>query len=109
MSPVAITRQPHRLPGRTIDRQGGGSGQATLGIKADRACRHWRWLLDRAKQLLPCRPGGLGVGPCAAPTSPFAPGRGALACFPSGFFGPGVLAEGPAVAPLLGAGGGACS
>ena len=35
VAPVTVARQPHRLPGRTVDRQGRAAGETALGIAAD--------------------------------------------------------------------------
>ena len=39
IAPVAVTRQPHDLPGRPSDRQRHSAGEAAVGIAADRARR----------------------------------------------------------------------
>jgi hypothetical protein len=39
IAPVAVTRLPHDLPGRTSDRQRYGAGEAAVEITADRAWR----------------------------------------------------------------------
>ena len=35
MSPIAVARQPHHLPGRAVDRQRYGAGEAALRIETD--------------------------------------------------------------------------
>ena len=35
MAPDAVARQPHRLPGRAVDRQCSAAGEAALGVAAD--------------------------------------------------------------------------
>ena len=37
MSPIAVAREPHHLPGLSVDRQRGGAGKAALGVEADDA------------------------------------------------------------------------
>ena len=47
VAPVAVARQPHHLPGRAVDRQRLGAGEAAVRVEADRARlqvgrRRWR-------------------------------------------------------------------
>src|SRR5689334_16945816 len=52
MAPVAVAREPHDLPGRTVDRQLLGAGDATVGIEAVDVRRVVAGLGLAAEQLL---------------------------------------------------------
>ena len=52
MTPIAVARQPHRLPGRTIDRQCHCAREATARIRADGTRLQQRGIFGGAEQLL---------------------------------------------------------
>src|SRR5262249_36334968 len=52
VAPVAVTRQPHGLPGRPRDRQRHSAGEAAAEIAADRARRPWKRRRFARKQFL---------------------------------------------------------
>jgi hypothetical protein len=52
IAPVAVTRQPHNLPGRSSDRQRHGAGEAAVEIAADRVRRPGKRRRFARKQLL---------------------------------------------------------
>src|SRR5262249_28248278 len=63
VAPVAVAGQAHGLPGRSIDGQRRGTGEAALGVEADGAGGERGRRPDRAEQLLGrrgLRLGGLG-------------------------------------------------
>ena len=59
VAPIAVAREAHGLPRRTVDGQRRGACETSLGVEADGSCRHGRRGLGRAEQLLGRRPRGL--------------------------------------------------
>src|SRR6516164_6109222 len=64
MSPVAVAREPHHLPGLAVDGQRLGPCQASVRIKSDGAGRNRRRRRLAAEQLLGRRCGIVGLGKC---------------------------------------------
>ena len=52
MTPIAVARQPHHLPGGTVDRERLGASQTALGVEADGTRGQIAGQAGRAEQLL---------------------------------------------------------
>src|SRR5712692_2730448 len=61
MSPIAVAREPHHLPGLAVDRQRTGAGETAPGVEADDACFERRRRRPPPEQFLGRSAGIIGL------------------------------------------------